>query len=444
MSLFATDRPAPRCGWPFVRRSVPAAARCAVVVYLIIGLGWLLTRATIGWNSVGVPASAAQDASIPKLHDEVQPADTHHPAPLASPEQHLRRAQIAHCLSVYFEKPVDADRLRPWSMMHGLIAYGQRSQLRVGGELVNAAEYLCLNGAGNNVRILSWDAGRLDAKIGPGVQGHPGQLLAILAQAGVPADHPLAVDGQDLTLVDLIEYEMRGCKSKTELTFRLIALTHYLEPHSVWVNEAGEKWSLARLVSEECQQPIEAGACGGTHRLMALSRAIRQLEEHQIPLTGPWLQADRITNAYEERAWRYQNPNGSFSTQFFNGTGRDADLTRRVYAHGHILEWLAYKLPENRLTEPRLLAAVDYLVHQLMTAPGLEIDVGPRGHALHALAIYYQRAFGESLDAEQLRAVAHSVPATERIPAQSAKAVALPAAEPHRPAPSPRPILRRR
>ena len=362
------------------------------------------------------------------------------PAKLPSRELEIRRARIAYCLALYYDKPVDADRLRPWSMMHGLIAYGQRSQIRVGGQLVNAAEYLCENGVGNKVRILSWIDGKLDAKIGPGVQGHPGQLLAILAQANVPANHPLTVEGRQLELVDLIEYEMRGCNSKTELTFRLIALSHYLEPESVWYNENGEKWSLARLVSEECQQPIEAGACGGTHRLMALSRALRQLNDYNIPITGPWLQAERITDAYEERAWRYQNPNGSFSTQFFNGTGRDADLMRRIYTHGHILEWLAYKLPADRLTESRVLAAVDYLVDTMLSAPGHEIDVGPRAHALHALAIYYQRCFGESLDIDHLHIVARSVTAAElSIPA----ATRLPATPQPNDA-SRRPLLRRR
>jgi hypothetical protein len=187
---------------------------------------------------------------------------------------------------------------------------------------------------------------------------------------------------------------------------------------------------------------------------MALSYALRQLERYEIPTSGPWMQAERIVHAYQERAWRYQNSNGSFSTQFFNGSGRDADLMRRIYTTGHILEWLAYSLADSELTDPRLTAAVDYLVDTLLTAPNHEVDVGPRGHALHALAMYYERAYGMPVKIGPLERIAASIPAAElqaaiakdstvRIETKSAPAQATESNAPVRSGGS-RPFFRRR
>jgi hypothetical protein len=52
-----------------------------------------------------------------------------------------------------------------------------------------------------------------------------------------------------------------------------------------------------------------------------------------------------------------------------------------------------------------MTAAVDYLLDLMLNAPGYELDVGPRGHALHALMVYQQRTFAETLDYAALMSV---------------------------------------
>ena len=328
------------------------------------------------------------------------------PLPTLSPEEITRKARIAKCLSIYYQRPVNADELRPWSIMHGLIAYGRDSQIVVGGQRVNAAEYLCANGVGNGMQLLYLQDGQLRTRIGPGVQGHPGQFLAILAQSNVPVDQPITVEGKSFTVRDLIEFEKKDCHSGTELTFKLIGLAHYLEPGEAWTNDRGELWNMPRLIREELTQPIHEGACGGTHRLMSFSFAVMQVEKYGHTPAGERLRAARLLDGYSQRAWRQQNSDGSFSTEFFEGAGADPDKMRRLYATGHILEWLSFTLPREKLLEPRATKAVDYLLDLMLGAPGFELDVGPRGHAIHALAMYELNVFGTSSDFMNLQLAA--------------------------------------
>lgn len=335
--------------------------------------------------------------------------------PLASSAEsvhELRQQRVATVLQVYFTRQVDVEVLRPWSIMHGLIAYGRNSQVVVRGEHVNAADYLCQNGIGNEMRIMYLEKGRLMTRIGVGVQGHPGQLLAILAQSNIPLDHRLSVDGKEFTVKDLVEYEKRDCRSGTELTFKLIGLSHYCEPGEVWRNEAGEKWSFPRLIREELAEPVSEGACGGTHRLMALSFAVFQVEKRDLPLAGEWLNAARKLDGYVDRAYSLQNPDGSFSTEFFEKPGAENERIRRCYTTGHIVEWLAFTLPANKMSDPRLTKAVDYLTELMLSTPNYELDVGPRGHALHALAMYELKAYGKSSQHDHYLVTGQALPPT--------------------------------
>ncbi len=383
------------------------------------------------------PALQLHQDLVPVQDPVAQSADTDSAAPAtdsdpagtvaAEPQRNLRSERIAQVLATYYVRQIDADRLRPWSIMHGLIAYGPDSRIIAGGHPVNAVEYLCNNGAGDGMTLMYLSNGQLKTRIGQGVQGHAGQLLAMLAQSGVPASYPLKVEDREFQVQDLIEYEQRGCRSGTELTFKLIALAHYLPPNSVWKNDLGETWDMQRLIREEMAQPVTTGACGGTHRLMSLTYAVWQLERTGQPLVGEWHNAARMLGAWQERAWKFQNADGSFSTEWFNGPGADLSLDKRLYTSGHTLEWLACSLPEEQLGDPRMTAAVDYLLELMLGAPGYELDVGPRGHALHALLVYQMRMFGEGLDYAALMSVSdvESIVKPKRIVATPASSQSL-------------------
>ncbi|HEY4308509.1 MAG TPA: hypothetical protein VGN12_03565 [Pirellulales bacterium] len=314
-----------------------------------------------------------------------------------TPRMSMLREQIRETLGHYHNKRLNTRDHNPWEVMHSIVAYGASSNLNRNGPdgpTVNAISWLCWNGDCKGTRILEVTEGKLAARKGPQVQGHPGQFLAILAQWNIATNCPIKVGNQQFTLEDLIQSEKLGCQTGMELTFKLIGLSYYLDIDSRWKNSTGQTWSIERLIREELSQPIVGAACGGTHRLMGLAYGVRKREMSGRPMTGEFRRAQKYLEDYHNYAFtKLQNPDGSFSTEWFKGPGARPDLGRRIQTSGHILEWLSYSLPEDELQSPRTVKAVEYLSGVLHDGMSEEWSVGPLGHALHALAIYDSRVF---------------------------------------------------
>jgi hypothetical protein len=244
--------------------------------------------------------------------------------------------------------------------------------------------------------MLAASGDRLTALKGYGVQGHSAQYLAILAQCRVAANSPIVLSGKAFTVADLIEEEKRACKEKTELTFALISLAHYLPTDAEWESRDGKEWSLPRLVEEEIVQPIRGAPCGGTHRLFGLAYGCQRRIKATGQLDGVYLRADKYVRDYQQFALtKLQNRDGSFSTEWFKyPADRDDDIDRKIQTTGHILEWLVSSLDQDKLYDNRVVAAAEYLSSALLREPSREWKLGPLGHALHALNIYQERAWG--------------------------------------------------
>jgi hypothetical protein len=311
-----------------------------------------------------------------------------------TPELIKLRTRLRECLAYYYFRPENVALRSPWGAMHAMIAYGVDSELIVGDRRMNAIGYLCYNGVCNGQQLFYTQSGRLQARIGPGVQGHAGQFLAMLAQSRVKTDFPLLVDGQRFTVADLIRHEKETCRPKTELTFKLIALTHYLKSDERWRSNDGQEWDIPRLIKEELAQPIIGAACGGTHRMTGFSYAVRKRQARGEEFKGQWQRARKFVEDYHEYAFKLQNPDGSFSTDWFAGRADFGPASRRLETTGHITEWLAFSLDKEQLVEPRTLKSVSYLTNLLLENRNEKWGIGPLGHGLHALALFDERIFG--------------------------------------------------
>ena len=353
-----------------------------------------------------------------------QPAETTEPAkdsaaatPPSSSDEELSpelielRGKIRECLAHYYFRPENVAIRSPWGAMHAMIAYGVDTQLIAGDRRVNAIGYLNYNGVCNGQSLFYIKDDKLQARIGVGVQGHAGQYLAMLAQSRVKTDFPLKVEGRDFTVADLIEHEKLTCRPNSELTFKLIALTHYLKSDEKWKSDDGQDWDIPRLIKEELKQPIIGAACGGTHRMTGFSYAVRKREQRNEPIEGQWKRAKTFVEDYHEYAFKLQNPDGSFSTDWFAGRADFGPPSRRLETTGHITEWLAFSLSKEQLQEPRMIKSVDYLTDLLLNGKNEKWGIGPLGHGLHALAIYDERVFGGKPGAreEQLAEVKKSL-----------------------------------
>ena len=334
-----------------------------------------------------------------------------------TPELEELRTKLRECLAHYYFRPENVATRSPWGSMHAMIAYGVDTELIAGDKRVNAIGYLCYNGTCNGQRLFYLNGDKLQASIGPGVQGHPAQFLAMLAQSRVKTDFPILVDGKNFTVADLIQHEKDTCRPASELTFKLIAFTHYLKSDETWKSNDGQDWDIPRVIKEELKQTIHGAACGGTHRMTGFSYAVRKREARGEPFEGQWLRAKKFVEDYHTYAFTLQNPDGSFSTDWFVRRADYNEIGRRLQTTGHITEWLAYSLPKDQLVDEKMIKSVDYLATILLENPNQRWSIGPLGHGLHALAIYDERVFGGAPGkrAEQLALAKKEKPKTEAV-----------------------------
>jgi hypothetical protein len=337
------------------------------------------------------PSSNAGTTVVTPTPEEIAP-----PPPLTKQLVALR-ARVRSVLSGYYKRSLNSRDHDPWEVMHGMLAYEVRSKIHQGsprGELITSVGWLCYNKPCKGQTLMYVNPqGEVRAKYGVGLQGHLGQLLAMLAQCHVSADYPIHVGKKVFTVRDLIESEKKTCYPRSELTFKLIALQHYIDLNEEWVNDQGVKWDFPRLLREELAQPIRGAACGGTHRLSGLSLAVKTRIRRGEPLDGEYARAAEFVKKYQQYAFRLQNRDGSLSTSWFRGAGDEEDINRRIKTTGHILEWLCYSLSDAELRDQRTIRAVQYLANLMYSNYDNEWEVGPVSHATHALLLYDERVF---------------------------------------------------
>ncbi len=330
------------------------------------------------------------DDDVPQSEiQEDEPAESTEPARTAPvvPQKQFSRELIElrdrnrACLMYYYQRPENAAERSPWGVMHALISYGVDTELVAGRQKVNAIGWLCYNRPCRGMQLFTFDGRFPVPQNGPGYQGHEGQFLSMLALSRVKPTYPIRVDGQEFTVQDLIEYEQYTCRPKSELTFKLISLAHYLPSDATWTSKWGETWSIPRLIEEELAQPINGACCGGTHRLIGYSMAVQVRRKRGETLDGQWLRAAKYVDAYHKYVVKLQNRDGSFSTSWLKSRDSSGDIDRRIQTTGHVLEWLVFSLPEDELTDPRVVRAVNFLSSSLLRYRTKDWEIGPRGHA---------------------------------------------------------------
>jgi hypothetical protein len=179
-----------------------------------------------------------------------------------------------------------------------------------------------------------------------------------------------------------------------EYSWTLIGLTTYLPTSAQWTAQDGQTWSIERLMEIELQHDLAGSACGGTHRLIGLTTALNRHLSQGGQLDGVWRQAEQRIQQATADARRYQNPDGSFSTNYFHRPGHSPDLAQNMSASGHVLEFLTLALTDAQLREPWVRRAAEQLCGVFEDTGELPLVCGALYHAAHALVLYRQRVFG--------------------------------------------------
>ncbi len=303
---------------------------------------------------------------------------------------------INDAVSITSRRYLTADVHTPWQIMHGLLALRDQYQIKVGNEKVSALNWLTQRRYYKGEPIVEHTphGGRFHTFTEPyAFEGHPNQFLAIATMSELPVDFAFntTVGGQ-VTIQDMINHAKADVNDREEITWTLWALSRYLPTDSEWFSAAGEPWSIERLVQIQTYANPDEAACGGTHGLFALSLARNSYLSTGQPLRGIWLEADQKIKRFIAKAKSLQNPDGTFSTEYFKGPGESTDFGKRIATSGHILEFLMVAAQDDQLQQEWMQKAIFAVANDLVENRKEAADCGPLYHALHALVLYRQRA----------------------------------------------------
>lgn len=357
------------------------------------------TEKSLNEDSRPTPVLANLDATgRPRQHDGKGAA-----ANLSRTILRMKRP-IQQTLQYYYGQRENADRRSNWGMMHQVMVYGVETRLIARGREHSTIAWM----AGNNIcrgsRLMTVEQGQLQVREGVGLQGHQAQWLAVLSLAGVPADYPLYVGRNRFSVEDLVRTEAAACEEGKELTFTLIGLAYYLDTETSWVGADGERWDFPRLIAYELTQPIVGAACGGTHRLMGFAHALRKRRMEGRPLDGQWYRAEKYLDDFTEYTFRLQNRDGSMSTNWYESQEDNGELDRKIQTTGHMVEFLLTHLPDEEIVKPRMVRSINFLMRSMLRNRRNDWSIGPKGHALRSLAMFYERVYGDgpAVDSEKV------------------------------------------
>jgi hypothetical protein len=308
-------------------------------------------------------------------------------------------------LEYTFSRRLDLQKQATWQILHGALAFQREFQvITADGETVSAVDYLLAGGVMNG-----WDIRLVPSKTrpNPGIralldpgskagQGHRDQWFAVLAQCDLLPEQTIKVYGETVTMADFVFQVQQDVPRnlEREYSWTLIGLTKYLPTSATWTGSDGKQWSIERLMEIELEQDLNRSACGGTHRLIGITMALLQHLADGGQLTGVWKQADDKIQASIARAKELQNPDGSFSINYFQREGISADLAQDLGSTGHVLEFLTLAMTQEQLSEPWVQHSVSHMCELFHRTRGIGLECGALYHAAHGLVLYRQRVFG--------------------------------------------------
>ncbi len=319
------------------------------------------------------------------------------PFPANDPLSDPLYQQVSTAIQVTSQRYLTANVHTPWQIFHGILALHESFQLKLGNEKVSAISWIASSNPqfdGKPWILITPNGGKFHPFTRAyAFEGHPSQFLALLSESDLPPTFAFKTPTRDVTITEMLQTSMRDVNDREEITWVLWALVHYYPTTTQWANARNEPWSIERLVQIQNAAAVEKGACGGNHGLFALARARDKHIKEGLPLNGVWFEADYKIKRYTETARSMQNPDGTFSSKFYQGPGYTTDLNSRLNTTGHTLEFLAAALPAERLNEQWVRNAVTVLSKDMIDNRKAPSDCGPLYHSLNALRIYHSRVW---------------------------------------------------
>ena len=372
---------------------------------LSAGAAAAVLTVTLGCNSSANPSATATTPTTPVSNNPATNTDS---AALPADSEILR--QIDEALEYTYDHRrlsvgQTANDQAAWQIVHGALAFKREFLVSDGSRDVSAVDYIL---AGGKMKGLDLRRGDLldeatkrygiatviaEDKMG---QGHADQWLGYLSDCRLPLDEPIVVEGEKHTIADYIDQAKLDVHKNTtqEYTWTLMALTAYYPTDYVWKAGDGSEWTIAKLVDIELGQSLDSSACGGTHRMTALTMAFNRHVAAGKPVEGTWKKLqDRIAECVDQSR-KLQNSDGSLSSNYFARPGKSADLAVCMGSAGHVMEFLATALDKDGLQQPWVKRAVLDVCKTFRKTKPVDVECGALFHAAHGLVLYREKVFG--------------------------------------------------
>jgi hypothetical protein len=227
-------------------------------------------------------------------------------------------------------------------------------------------------------------------------QGHVDQWLGYLSDCRLPLDQTIIVEGETHTIADYIDQAKLDVplNPTKEYSWTLMALTAYYPTDYTWKAGDGTEWSIAQLVDIELDRDRDQSACGGTHRLCGLTMAFNRHVAAGGKVEGTWKRLhDHIRESIND-ARKYQNSDGSLSSNYLARPGKSADLALCMGSAGHVMEFLATAMDKDELQQPWVKRAVLDVCKTFRKTKPVDVECGALFHAAHGLVLYREKVFG--------------------------------------------------
>jgi hypothetical protein len=226
-------------------------------------------------------------------------------------------------------------------------------------------------------------------------EAHEGELLATLAECGVPAAHRIRVDGATFSVSDLVRQTAYDYDGKAVPEFLSVGLAYHLAPASGFQNRFGRFVRFDDLMHHLTASPLGDGTCHGTHVCYAIS-ALLWIDSGRPFLSAECRERGRdylvraasrlAATQHRDGAWRLDWP-ADVSTA--PPAEAEADWGDAVCATGHHLEWMALYL-DPPLEPRRIDLAIGFLVSRLRDQDAARIrqTYNDWSHALRAITFW--------------------------------------------------------
>lgn len=306
------------------------------------------------------------------------------------------------------DRRLNTEQNAAWQIFHGVIPYGQDLLIDTPEGTFPAVEFAFQGGLINGFELMPGDflprAQRqgLKARLEPGSyesQGHVDQWLAIFAMAEIPSATPITLGETQFTVEDLARQAQYDVTNNLldEYGWTLIGLTYYFPDEPRWPASGGVDVSWEVMVEQELATNINLGACGGTHQLAGVVRALQAKERLGLADSPTWTLAQDVVAEQLELAKQGRGSTGSFSSYYFDGPSKTADLSAQLASAGHLFEFATIACTDDELRAPWVTVATERLCDLLERTAAIDLDCGAYYHALHGLKLYRKRIADQEL-----------------------------------------------